>query len=106
MGQGPWTSVSQCVPRHATGYGPRTGGDFNQGGSNAMRAGLRGVVIAVVAVLALSVGVTATASAASTLRTSKPAWFTTKFKKQVNKSGKKGRPKPQADGPGATDVCP
>ena len=71
-----------------------------------MRAGLRGVLIAVVAVLALSVGVTATASAASTLRTSKPAWFTTKFKKQVNKSGKKGKAKPQADGPGATDVCP
>ncbi len=71
-----------------------------------MRAGLRGVLIAVVAVLALSVGVTATASAASTQRTSKPAWFTTKFKKQVNKSGKKGKAKPQADGPGATDVCP
>jgi hypothetical protein len=71
-----------------------------------MRAGLRGVLIAVVAVLALSVGVTATASAASTLRTSKPAWFTTKFKKQVNKAGKKGKAKPRAAGPGATDICP
>jgi hypothetical protein len=70
-----------------------------------MRAGLRGVLLAVVAVLVLSLSAT-TASAASTLRTSKPAWFTTKFKKQVNKSGNKGKPKPQADGPGATDVCP
>jgi hypothetical protein len=59
----------------------------------------------VVAVLVLSLSAT-TASAASTLRTSKPAWFTTKFKKQVNKSGNKGKPKPAADGPGATDVCP
>jgi hypothetical protein len=70
-----------------------------------MRAGLRGVLIAVVAVLALSVAVTS-ASAASTLKTSKPGWFTAKFKKQVDKSGKKGKAKPQADGPGATDVCP
>src|SRR5882757_2081282 len=70
-----------------------------------MRAGLRGVLLAVVAVLVLSVSAT-TASAASTLRTSKPAWFTTTFKKQVNKSGNKGKAKPSADGPGATDVCP
>jgi hypothetical protein len=70
-----------------------------------MRAGLRGVLLAVVAVLVLSLSAT-TASAASTLRTSKPAWFTTTFKKQVNKSGNKGKAKPQADGPGATDVCP
>jgi hypothetical protein len=59
----------------------------------------------VVAVLVLSLSAT-TASAASTLRTSKPAWFTTTFKKQVDKSGKKGKAKPRAAGPGATDVCP
>jgi hypothetical protein len=59
----------------------------------------------VVAVLVLSLSAT-TASAASTLRTSKPAWFTTTFKKQVNKSGTKGKAKPRAAGPGTTDVCP
>jgi hypothetical protein len=59
----------------------------------------------VVAVLVLSVSAT-TASAASTLRTSKPAWFTTTFKKQVNKAGSKGKAKPRAAGPGTTDVCP
>jgi hypothetical protein len=59
------------------------------------------------AVLALLVGASS-ATAASTLRTAHPSWFTTKYKKQVNKSSKhgKGRAKPQADGPGATDVCP
>src|SRR3954467_3783112 len=57
------------------------------------------------AVLAILV-CASSAPAASTLRTSHPSWFTTKFKKQVNKSGKKGKPKPEADGPGATDVCP
>jgi hypothetical protein len=70
-----------------------------------MRAGRRGVLLAAITVLALSVGVPATASAASSLRTSKPAWFTAKFKKQVNKSGTKGKRKPQA-GPSSTDVCP
>jgi hypothetical protein len=59
----------------------------------------------VVAVLVLSVSAT-TASAASTLRTSKPAWFTTQFKKQVNKAGPKGKAKPRAAGPGTTDICP
>src|SRR3954454_21978691 len=57
------------------------------------------------ALLALLVGARS-ATAASTLRTSHPSWFTPKFKKQVNKAGKKGKAKPQADGPGATDVCP
>jgi hypothetical protein len=59
------------------------------------------------AVLALLVGASS-ATAASTLRTAHPSWFTTKFKKQVNKSSKKGkgRAKPRADGPSATDVCP
>src|SRR3954467_11158618 len=57
------------------------------------------------AVLALLVGASS-ATAASTLRTAHPSWFTPKFKKQVNKAGKKGKAKPSADGPGATDVCP
>src|SRR3954469_9883265 len=57
------------------------------------------------AVLALLVGASS-ATAASTLRTSHPSWFTTKFKKQVNKAGRKGKAKPSADGPSATDVCP
>src|SRR4051794_12212306 len=55
--------------------------------------------------LALMVGA-GPATAANTLRTAHPKWFTPKFKKQVNKAGKKGKAKPQADGPGATDVCP
>jgi hypothetical protein len=59
----------------------------------------------VVAVLVLSLSAT-TASAASTLRTSKPAWFTTTFKKQVNKAGNKGKAKPRAAEPGTTDICP
>ena len=57
------------------------------------------------AVLALLAGASS-ATAASSLRTAHPSWFTPTFKKQVDKSGKKGKPKPQADGPGATDVCP
>src|SRR3954465_12242968 len=57
------------------------------------------------AVLALLVGASS-ATAASTLRTSHPSWFTPKFKKQVNKAGRKGKAKPSADRPGATDVCP
>jgi hypothetical protein len=57
------------------------------------------------AVLALCLSVAGTASAASSLRTSKPAWFTTTFKKQVNKAGTKGKAKPSA-GPSTTDVCP
>jgi hypothetical protein len=59
----------------------------------------------VVAVLVLSLSAT-TASAASTLRTSKPAWFTTTFKQQVDKAGSKGKAKPPAAAPGATDICP
>jgi hypothetical protein len=72
-----------------------------------MRAGLRGVLLAVIAVLALSVCASG-AFAASDLRKSKPTWFTAKFKKQVDRSGKKGKrpPKAAADEPGATDVCP
>jgi hypothetical protein len=57
------------------------------------------------AVLALLV-CASSAAAATSLRTSHPSWFTTKFKKQVNKAGKKGKATPQADGPGVTDVCP
>jgi hypothetical protein len=59
----------------------------------------------VVAVLVLGLSAT-TASAASTLRTSKPAWFTTTFKKQVNKAGNKGKATPRAAEPGTTDICP
>src|SRR3954447_6681513 len=58
------------------------------------------------AVLALLVGATSSASAASTPRTTHPSWFTTKLKKQVKKSGKRGKPTPHTDGPSATDVCP
>jgi hypothetical protein len=59
------------------------------------------------AVLALLVGATS-ATAATSLRTAHPSWFTPKFKKQVNKSGKRGKraPKTADDGPGATDICP
>lgn len=64
-------------------------------------------LIAVVAVLVLGVSAGG-ASAASSLRTQHPKWFTPKFKKQVNKRGAKGKPTPRAaeEGPGATDVCP
>ena len=60
------------------------------------------------AVLALALLGASSAPAASTLRTAHPKWFTTKYKKQVNKASKKGKgkAKPQADGPGTTDVCP
>jgi hypothetical protein len=59
------------------------------------------------AVLALLVGASS-ATAASTFRTSHPSWFTPKFKKQVNKRGKRGKAKPRAAeaGPGAADICP
>jgi ribosomal protein L21E len=57
------------------------------------------------AVLALLVGASS-ATAASNLRTAHPSWFTPTFKKQVDRAGKKGKAKPRADGPGATDVCP
>jgi hypothetical protein len=60
---------------------------------------------AVVAVLVLGVAAGG-ASAASTLRTPHPKWFTAKYKKQVNKRGAKGKPSPRADGPGALDICP
>jgi hypothetical protein len=57
-------------------------------------------------VLALLVGASS-ATAASNLRTAHPSWFTPKFKKQVNKSGKRGKPAPKSgDGPGTLDVCP
>src|SRR3954466_515111 len=58
------------------------------------------------AVLALALVGASPAPAATNLRTAHPSWFTTKFKKQVNKAGKKGKAKPRAAGPGATDVCP
>lgn len=72
-----------------------------------MRAGLRGVLLAVVAVLALSVCASG-AYAASELRLEKPQWFTKKYKRQVDKSGKRGKPAPKAaeDEPGALDICP
>src|SRR3954454_2426422 len=57
-----------------------------------------------VAILALLLGA-GSATAATTLRTPHPSWFTPKFKKQVKKAGKRGKPKPSA-GPSATDVCP
>lgn len=69
-----------------------------------MRAGRRGVLIAAMAVLALTLGAT-TASAATTLKTAPPAWFTPAFKAKVDAAGVKGVKKPTA-GPGATDVCP
>ena len=57
--------------------------------------------------LALIVGA-GQATAASTLRTSHPSWFTPKFKKQVNRASKKGKGKaaPKAAEPGPTDICP
>jgi hypothetical protein len=80
--------------------------------SNATAPGTSGVMnrtafAAGAAVLALLVGATS-ATAATSLRTAHPSWFTPKFKKQVNKSGKRGKrtPKTADDGPGATDICP
>ncbi|HEX4717340.1 MAG TPA: hypothetical protein VH300_02345 [Thermoleophilaceae bacterium] len=62
---------------------------------------LAGAAVLVLAVLASS------ATAATTLRTAHPSWFTPKFKKQVKKAGKRGKAKPRAAaGPGTTDVCP
>jgi hypothetical protein len=61
------------------------------------------------AVLALALLGASSAPAASTLRTAHPKWFTTTYKKQVNKASKKkhrGKAIPRAAGPGATDVCP
>jgi hypothetical protein len=69
-----------------------------------MRAGLRGVLIAAMAVFALTVSVT-TASAATTLKTAPPTWFTPAFKAKVDAAGLKGVRKPAA-GPSTTDVCP
>src|SRR3954451_21281461 len=90
MGQACVTSPQECVRRHKAGYRST----MNR---TALAAGA--------AVLALLVGASS-ATAASSLRTAHPSCFTPKFKKQVNKAGKKGKAKPQADGPGATDVCP
>src|SRR3954447_12807338 len=62
---------------------------------------LAGAAVLVLAVLASS------ATAATTLRASHPSWFTPKFKKQVNKAGRRGKAKPRAAaGPSTTDVCP
>ena len=57
-----------------------------------------------VALLALSLGA-GSATAATSLSTAPPKWFTPKFKKQVNRAGTKGKRMPLA-GPGALDVCP
>jgi hypothetical protein len=57
-----------------------------------------------VAILALLVGA-GSATAATTLKTSPPAWFTPLFKAQVDRAGTKGVAVPTA-GPSATDVCP
>src|SRR3954453_2266765 len=57
-----------------------------------------------VAILALLLGA-GSATAATTLRTSPPAWFTPVFKAQVDAAGTKGVAVPTA-GPSATDVCP
>lgn len=56
--------------------------------------------------LALFVGA-GPATASTTLETEPPTWFTPKFKKQVNKSGTKGKRPPKGeDQPGTFDVCP
>src|SRR5438128_3061612 len=57
-----------------------------------------------VAILALFLGA-GTATAATTLRTAHPAWFTPLFKAQVDRAGTKGVAVPTA-GSSATDVCP
>jgi hypothetical protein len=62
------------------------------------------------AVLALVIAASS-ATAATSLRTAHPKWFTPTYKKQVNKVSKnkrkpKGKAFPRAAGPGATDVCP
>lgn len=68
---------------------------------------IRTALAAGAAVLALLVGASS-ASAATTLETAPPDWFTPKFKKQVNKSGTKGKrpPKGAEEGPGVLDICP
>lgn len=68
---------------------------------------IRTAMAAGAAVLALLVGA-GSATAATTLQTDPPDWFTPKFKKQVNKAGKRGKPAPKSsdDGPGALDICP
>jgi hypothetical protein len=70
-----------------------------------MRAGRTFVAIALVALVALCVG-TAVATAADTLVAPHPAFMTAKFRKQVRKAGRKGKPAPKQAGPGALDICP
>src|ERR671914_750619 len=65
---------------------------------------LRGLIVAVM--LAAFLGVTSTASAAPRVEhpsKQAPAWFTKKFKKKVDRAGKRGKPK---DEPSILDVCP
>src|ERR671914_414763 len=65
---------------------------------------LRGLIVAVM--LAAFLGVTSTASAAPRVEhpsKQPPAWFTKKFKKKVDRAGKRGKPK---DEPSILDVCP
>jgi hypothetical protein len=73
-----------------------------------MRAGRMVVLGAVTLIVALCAG-TGVAVAADTLVMKHPKFMTKKFRKQVRKSGNKGKPapKPKADeGPSATDICP
>jgi hypothetical protein len=49
---------------------------------------------------------TGASMAADTLVAKHPAFMTAKFRKQVRRSGTKGRPAPKAAGPSSTDVCP
>src|SRR3954453_23198533 len=65
----------------------------------------RTALAAGVLVLALLVGASSS-TAATSLRTAHPKWFTPKFKKQVKRAGTRGKRPPKAAGPGATDVCP
>jgi hypothetical protein len=68
---------------------------------------LRGLIVAVTLVAFL--GVTSTASAAQAQidqpRNAKPAWFTKKFKKRVDRSGRRGVKAPKEE-PSIFDVCP
>jgi hypothetical protein len=70
-----------------------------------MRSGRRVVLFAAVTLIAFCVG-TGAATAASTLRAPHPKFMTKKFRKQVRKSGNRGKPAPRSDGPGPADVCP
>jgi hypothetical protein len=70
-----------------------------------MRSGRRVVLFAAVTLIAFCVG-TGAATAASTLRAPHPKFMTKKFRKQVRKSGNRGKPAPKSDGPGPADVCP